>query len=85
MREQGSKAWAESEREKAKRPREKRGIVKGPKEGREEEDRKREQETRERKGERRGGDATVGKSRYVRVTSYARYTCVQGGDTCVYV
>lgn len=41
------------------------------------ENRKREREGERREEKRRGGDATVGKSRYVRVTSYARYTCVQ--------
>lgn len=54
--------------------------MKGPREAkrhREKQDRKREQK-RKRKRERRGGEATAGKSRYVRVTSYAGYTCVRG-------
>lgn len=56
------------------------GILKGPGEAkrrRGKQDRKREQK-RKRKRERRGGEATAGKSRYVRVTWYAGYTCVRG-------
>lgn len=39
----------------------------------------------ERNRERRGGEATTGKSRYVRVTSYSRYIYVRAGKAYVYV
>lgn len=82
MREQGSEAWQRGKRETtgaAKRGREKDGKYRRdqerPREGRRKgkQDRKREHD-RER-GWR--GETTAGKSRYVRVTSYTRYTCVQ--------
>lgn len=60
------------------------GTKERPREEVGEQDRKREQK-RKRKGERRGGEATAGKSRYVRVTWYAGVYVRAGKGRRIYV